>query len=317
MASLKYAIRSTIKDCLRVRQKETLLVISDEPLQDIGLAFYNEAKYFCKHVHFLLIPKIQVAYKEPIPSVASLMAQSQIVILATSKSLSHTQARRKACKNGARIVSLPGITVESFCRTMNGNYKNVVALSRKIADILTIGKTAHLTSKSGTDLTFSLSRVKGRADTGMVHESGRFSNLPAGEGCAGPAYGSANGTLIIDGSFPGIGKLNTPVKMSVKDGYVIRITGDGEAEKIRQMLRPFGHAGKLIAEVGIGTNSNAKFTGFTLEDEKVKGTVHVALGNNISFDGKNDVPCHYDGILLKPTLVIDGISILSNGILQV
>lgn len=317
MSGTRYAIRSALKDCLRIRQKESVLILSDEPMKEIGLSFYQEAKYFSKHVHFLLIPKMIHPYNEPLQGIADLMAQSDIVILATSKSLSHTRARRKACKNGARIVSLPGITTDSLSRTMNGNYKSVVALSRKIADIFTIGKTAHLTSKAGTDMTFSLSRVRGHADTGLVHEPGSFSNLPAGEGCAGPAPGSANGTLIIDGSFPGIGKISQPIRMTVKNGFVIRISGNGDAEKIRQLLRPYGRSGKLIAEIGLGTNPNAKLTGFSLEDEKVKGSVHVALGNNISFDGKNDVPCHYDAIMLKPTLVIDGITIVKDGILQV
>ena len=317
MPNLKYAVRSALKDCLRVKRKETLLIVSDEPLQDIGFEFYRGAGKFCNHVHYLVIPELVSANQEPAQGIAALMAQSSIVILATSKSLSHTQARRKACRSGSRIASLPGITAESLGRTLNGNYKNIVSLSRKISDILTIGKAAHLTTPAGTDLVFSLSRVRGHSDTGMVHESGQFSNLPAGEGCAGPAQGSAKGTLIIDGSFPGLGKLSTPVRMSVKDGFVVRITGAEEAKIIRRMLKPYGHAGRMIAEVGIGTNPDAKFTGFTLEDEKVKGLVHVALGNNVSFDGKNNVPCHFDGVLLKPTLVIDGIKIVANGVLQV
>lgn len=317
MQGIQYAIRSAFKDCLQVRQKEQLLILADEPLEEIGLAFYHESKHFCRQSHFIVIPKILKAYTEPNSAIAAVMAQSHVVIMATSMSLSHTQARRKACKNGARIVSLPGISGDSLARTLNGNYKDVVALSRKIADILTIGKSAHLTSAAGSDLTFSLSRIRGHADTGMVHAPGQFSNLPAGEGCASPAAESANGVLVIDGSFPGIGKLKTPVRITVRKGYAVRITGDHEAETVRRMLRPYGTAGKYIAEVGIGTNPNAQFTGFTLEDEKVKGTVHVAMGNNISFDGKNNVPCHFDGVLLKPTLVIDGITIVSKGQLQV
>lgn len=317
MPGTQYAIRSAFKDCLRVRQKESVLVLADAPMQEIGLAFYREAKYFSKHVHFLVIPEISSSHVEPLPGIAHLMTQTPVVILATSRSMSHTSARRNACKHGARIISLPGITAESLSRTMNGNYKPVVSLSKKIADIFTIGKAARLTSKSGTDMTFSLSRVRGHADTGMVQDSGCFSNLPAGEGCAGPAKGSSEGVLIVDGSFPGVGKLPAPVRMRVKNGFVVRISGDGHAEQIRHLLRPYGRAGKVIAEVGVGTNPNARFTGFTLEDEKVKGTVHVGLGNNVSFDGKNDVPCHFDAVILKPTLVIDGITIVKNGALQV
>jgi 2,5-dihydroxypyridine 5,6-dioxygenase len=317
MQGIQFAIRSIFKDCLQIRPKEHLLILSDEPLKEIGLSLYYESLHFCTESHLLIIPEVTRAYEEPGTSVGAHMAQANCVVLATSKSLSHTRARRKACRNGTRIVSLPGISKESLIRTMTGNYRELITTSLKIADIFTIGKSAHLTSNKGTDLSFSLSRVRGHADTGIVNESGRFSNLPAGEGCAGPAAGLTNGILVIDGSFPGIGKLKNPVKMRVKDGYVIRITGLEEAEKIRKLLRPYGRAGKMIAEIGVGTNPNASFSGFTLEDEKVRGSVHIALGNNVSFDGKNEVPCHFDGILLKPTLKIDGITIVADGVLQV
>jgi leucyl aminopeptidase (aminopeptidase T) len=317
MPSLQYAIRSVLKDCLKIHQKEIVLIIADQPMKDIGTSFLNEACHFSKNVHFLIIPEIDIAAREPCSGIAAIMAQSEVVIIITSKSLSNTQARRKACRNGVRIISLPGITKESLIRTLNGNYKEVVSLSRKIADILTIGKTALLTSKNGTNMAFSLSRVKGHADTGMVHEPGQFSNLPAGRGCTSPAPNSANGVIVIDGSFPEIGPIKNPVRMTVKEGHIQRITGGEEAETIKNMLRPFGKAGKAIAEIGIGTNANAQFTGFTVEDIKVKGSMHVVLGNNLSFDGKNDVPCYLNGVIQKPTLLIDGTKIIIDGILQV
>lgn len=317
MSQTQYAIQSALKDCLKLRQKESCLIVADTPLQSLGESFFKEARLLCKSAFFAVIPEIPEKRIEPSKGIATLMAESNSVILITSRSLSHTQARRKACKNGARIASLPAITSESLERNLNGNYKNIVSLSRKIADILTIGRQGHLATPAGTDLTFSLVRVKGYADTGMIHESGQFSNLPFGEGCAGPVQGSTQGILVVDGSFPIIGKIKIPVRLTIKDGYVVRISGGDEADKIRQILRPFGKSGKNIAEVGIGTNPNAKLTGITLEDEKVLGTVHIGLGNNISFDGKIDAGCHFDGVVLDPTLIIDGKAILEKGQLQV
>ena len=317
MQGMQYAIHSIFKDCLQIKPREHLLILSDAPLKEMGFSLYRESFHFSAKSHLLIVPEVIKPYEEPSSSIAAHMAQSNCVVLATSKSLSHTRARRKACRNGTRIVSLPGITKESLIRTMTGNYRELISASLKIADIFTIGKTAHLTSDKGTDLTFSLSRVRGHADIGIVNEPGHFSNLPAGEASAGPASGLTNGTLVLDGSFPGIGKFKNPIKMRVKDGYVIRITGLEEAEKIRKILRPYGRAGKMVAEIGVGTNPDASFSGITLEDEKVRGTVHIALGNNVSFEGKNEVACHFDGIVLKPTLKIDGITIVRNGALQV
>jgi leucyl aminopeptidase (aminopeptidase T) len=317
MSQLTQAIRSVFKDCLKIRRGEKLLILADDPLNDLGHQFYHEAQSFSQKSTFIVVPQITNHSGEPCKHVASFMREQDVIVLLTSRSMSHTNARRRACQNGARTVSLPGVTKEILIRNLTGEYKQLIDKSRKIADILTIGRSARLTTPTGTDFTFSLSRMKGYADTGMIHEPGRFSNLPAGEGSAAPVQESAQGKLIIDGSFAKVGRIEQPVSMSVKEGHVIRITGGEEAIQIRKLLRPYGKPGRNIAEIGIGTNPRAKVTGCTLEDEKSLGTVHVGLGNNVSFGGKVAVGCHFDGVLLNPTLVIDGKTIIEDGELQV
>ena len=68
-----------------------------------------------------------------------------------------------------------------------------------------------------------------------------------------------------------------------------------------------------IAEFSIGTNEKAKITGITLEDEKVLGTAHIALGNNKSYGGKVDVPLHLDGVFYSPTIFVDKKKIMEKG----
>jgi len=317
MSGLSRAIQSVYEDCLKVRRNETLLILADTPLHELGYQFFMEVQPYSKKASFIVLPEITNHSCEPSSSIASYMRKHNVIILLTQCSLSHTTARRRASQSGARIVSLPGVTPESLIRNLTGTYKELIEKSRKIADILTIGRSAHLTTSAGTDLTFSISRMKGYADTGMIHEPGKFSNLPAGEACAAPVQGSTQGVLIIDGSFPVVGKLKIPVQMTVKNGQVVRITGDDDAKNIQKLLRPLGKPGRNIAEVGMGTNPSPKLTGCVLEDEKVLGTVHIGLGNNVSFGGKVSVGCHFDGVLRNPTLVIDGKKILENGELQV
>jgi len=317
MATIQTAIRSALKDCLNVQPNETTLILTDEPLMELGQLFHNQAKKISGKPVFLCIPEVSGNGFELPGTIGALMSECQVILLITSNSLSHTKARRNASHHGARIASLPGIKAECLERTLTGNYKEIMNKSRKLADILTIGQDVHLTTSAGTDLTFSIARMRGYPETGIIHEPGQFCNLPAGEACTAPVQESANGMLVVDGSFPGVGLIKEPVKISVKNGYAVRITGGEEADKIRAQLRPFGREGRNIAEIGIGTNPRAKLIGCTLEDEKVLGTVHVALGNNISFGGKVDVKSHLDAVLLNPTLVIDGKTILSNGTLQV
>ncbi len=115
----------------------------------------------------------------------------------------------------------------------------------------------------------------------------------------------------------GIGLLDEPVKLTVQNGYAVKIEGGEGAKKLEEMLAPFGKEAGNIAELGIGTNDQAALVGIILEDEKVLGTVHVAVGNNASFGGTVTVPVHLDGIITSPTLEVDGRLVMQNGKLLV
>lgn len=79
------------------------------------------------------------------------------------------------------------------------------------------------------------------------------------------------------------------------------------------MLDGVGPLARSIAEFGIGTNEKAKISGIVLEDEKVLGTVHIAVGNNKSMGGEIDVPIHLDGVIRKPDVYLDGELIMKKG----
>jgi leucyl aminopeptidase (aminopeptidase T) len=53
--------------------------------------------------------------------------------------------------------------------------------------------------------------------------------------------------------------------------------------------------------------------GNILEDEKVIGTVHIAVGNNCSYGRTNNVPLHLDGVITKPTVYLDGKLLMDAG----
>ena len=115
----------------------------------------------------------------------------------------------------------------------------------------------------------------------------------------------------------GVGKLETPIKIIVHDGYAEDIIGGKEAEQLIQLLDPHGKAARNVAELGIGTNDKAQITGLILEDEKVISTVHIAFGDNMSMGGTTNVASHLDGILQAPTLYIDDQLIMKDGEFQI
>ena len=315
MDKLFKAAQVAINNCMMVKKGESVLVITDQPLRKIGYAFREAAEEATAEAMLLEILPRSSNGEEPPGSVAKFMKDFDVLIIPTSKSMSHTNARREACEAGARCVTLPGILEDTMERTLNADYQEIAQRSIKLAEMVNRGKTARVTTPAGTDITMGIEGRECHADTGLVHNPGDFSNLPAGEAYIAPVEGTANGVIVVDGSM--VGKVKKPIRIVVKDGFATEITGDRSAEELEKMLEPFGQPGRNIAELGIGTNHKARIVGNVLEDEKVMGTVHMALGDNKSMGGNVSVQSHLDGILLKPTLWIGEEKIMEDGELMI
>jgi leucyl aminopeptidase (aminopeptidase T) len=134
-----------------------------------------------------------------------------------------------------------------------------------------------------------------------------------------PVEGASEGVFVVDGSMAGIGNLagKTPITIRVEGGFAVDISGGAAAKALRAKLEPLGRMAFNVAEFGIGTNDAARITGSILEDEKVMGTIHIALGNNMSMGGTVDVPVHLDGIVKSPVVELDGRLIMDRGKLLV
>jgi len=129
-----------------------------------------------------------------------------------------------------------------------------------------------------------------------------------------PEEGKSHGVFYIDASVATIGKIESqPIKVIVEQGYAVSFEGGEEADKLKAALEPFGRDGFNIAELGVGTNHEAKISGQILEDEKVMGTVHIAFGNNIGMGGTCNVGVHIDGVITRPTLYVDERCIMEDG----
>jgi len=313
MNQLQKAARVAVARCMSVKSGETVLVITDQPRRKIGYALWEEAKRSGAEAILTEIIPRKIHSEEPPRPVAELMKNADVVLAPTTKSLTHTDARREACSQGTRIATLPGITEEIMTRTLDADYQKIAARSRKIALMLTKAHQVRLTTPGGTDIAMSVEGRKGYADTGLYHQKGDFGNLPAGEAFLAPIEGSSQGTIWVDGAIADLGVLKEGIRLVVKDGFVTEILGRTEAEKLKTLLSPLGKLAYNIAELGIGTNDKAIVTGNVLEDEKAIGTVHIALGDNASMGGKVSAPIHIDGILLRPTLKVDGETIMADG----
>lgn len=306
----KSGYRIVIEDCMAVKENETVLILTDDKKIEIGMSLFEEAKVLAKEAVLMVMKPRLVSGEEPPDVVAKAMLNYDVIICPTSTSITHTNAKINAVNNGARLGSMPGITEEMFSEgAITADYKLVEELTLKITDMLNKAKSARI-EKDGYSLEMSLEGRNGVPSTGVYKEAGQSGNLPSGEAYIAPLEGTANGTMMIDGSMVGIGQLNSPLYVKIVDGKLTEIKGE-DKDKISILLENERNA--TIGELGIGTNQAARLTGVILEDEKIYGTVHIAFGTNTSFGGVNKADCHLDGVILRPTLYLDDKLIIENG----
>ena len=300
--------RIAVNQCMNIKPGERVIIITDKKMPiELSKALaeaVGETNAKCK---IELIPPRDVNGIEPSKDIAELMKTPDALFILTSWSISHTAARRNASKAGVRIASMPKVTEFSFTEGgLTADYREVKELTEIMAKKLENAKKIRITSDNGTDFTASIEGREWVKDDGMIHEKGNFCNLPAGEVAVAPIERTSQGIIVIDKmAFYGEG-----IRYTVKNGFVEKIEG---SERLERDVNKVGKLARNIAEIGIGTNPKARIIGNILEDEKVFGTVHIAIGNSLSLHGKVDVPLHIDGIILKPTVEADGEIIIKDG----
>ena len=304
-----------VMECFGVKSGEAVLIVVDTstPLSISESLFEAAGDLGCEAMIMTMLPRTRHG-EEPPKAIAEAMKNADVVIAPTTFSLTHTRAKINACKAGARVASMPGITEKMMASggiTADCNMINETAI--RLNKVLGNARKVRIVTKSGTDIEFDLEGCTWRMDTGLCREPGRSSNLPAGELYIAPK--DANGVFVVDGSMSGFGILDSPLEITVRNRYVTGIRGK-HAHKLNEMLGRVGEKARNIAEFGIGINPQARLIGNVLEDEKVGGTVHIALGDNSTFGGDVIAGIHLDGIITEPRIFVDNEEfILSNYII--
>ena len=311
MGYLEKSSNIILKQCMNLKENESCLVVTDSKLKQIGNALYKNTLKITKKSKLILTEIPKTHGTEPSKNIADEMLKYDAVLLATTKSLSHTRARKNTSKKGARIASMPGITIDMMSRALNIDFNKIKTINKKLIKKLQNKNKIKIITNKGTKIEFILKGRKWTSDDGIYTKKGAFGNLPSGEVFVAPLENLTSGTIIVDASVASLGKVDKNVKIDVKDGFIVDVKGGKISNYLKNLLK--NKLSKNVAELGIGTNYKAKITGNVLEDEKVAGTCHIAFGNNKHFGGEIDVPFHLDVVIKNPTIYADNVLIMKNG----
>ena len=220
----------------------------------------------------------------------------------------------------------PGITPDMFSRTVPIDYAQLRDDCRRVAKALGTAEEVRVTAPGGTDVTIGLRGRTPRKDDGDIRKPGKAGNIPAGEVYVSPELGTVDGVVAFDGSIAlddGEIVIKEPIVVRVKEGFVSSISSTPEGKLLRRSIRrgernasrladkgeipksegeKYRLNARAIGELGIGLNRRAKIVANMLEDEKVYGTCHFAVGSN--YDGDADALIHLDGLVKRPTITL-------------
>lgn len=198
-----------------------------------------------------------------------------------------------------------------YYRAVSQDWPAMAKLLRRAKRVLERTREVRIVGKE-TDLAFS---IRGRK---AIPCAGEY-NMPDGEIFTGPVETSASGKIFFE--FPAIagGREVSGIRLTFREGKVVEATAEKNESYLREMLAADAGACRL-GEFGIGANAGVtEFTRDILLDEKMGGTIHLAVGRSYpESGGRNRSAVHWDMIkdLRKEgELFLDGKPVLRTGYL--
>lgn len=262
------------------------------------------------HSELMRFSPLRRSGMDPPSDIVNLMWQADVLLIVTSRSLTHAAATIKALKRGTRIGTHTNYP-ESYVRAVlpprllkERGDRLMKVLNARPNGVL------HLSSKEGTDLTVPLGDRKFVNWYGNITGPGTVENVPGSEVMIAPPEGKADGTIFVNLKLPSWASGTLPYVLEVREGRLMSCPQD------EQLIRKYKARPKrdLLCEVGIGTNPKAnKHAQCLMEVEKTLGTAHIAFGSNVDFGGANQTDVHMDFPFDNVTITLNGQTIMDYG----
>ncbi len=326
--------RQLVRRCLGLEPGQQLVILADETTVEAAMAIAAAAESLLVPHTTILVPAA-VQRRIPLQSDLSLLAQGAV-----------REARAiLVCVNGApdcqpfrewfletnwtartRIGHMPGANLDAL-KLAEVDCDRLVSDCHDLEVALARGQTLELITRTAAGATHRLEADIGGwqrlpvASDGIITD-GAWGNVPSGETYIAPLEGTATGSIVVDGSIPGLvigpgqeiilhfqyGRLS---RMEPEDGPVARHLAETQ-------IRHAKAVGDLdwgnLAEIGVGLNPAVEsLTGNMLLDEKAAGTAHVALGSSFFLGGTVQASIHCDLVTRGAGLLVDGKTVVEGG----
>ncbi len=307
---------------LSLKPKERVVILADELHVDEVMQIKKAAEETLAEVVVLIISSLSPQKGEPCHMVTYAMLNSDVIIAATHYSITTTQLKAKAIENGARFLSLPlasnnGISLLQ-CEFLQTDLNELIELSFNLSNVLHRGKIVNITTSLGTDVTFNIDGRGCQLFSGLCDKSG-MSASASFELYIPPIETFTKGIVIVDASMGYLGKVKEPFEIRFNNGHIIYIQDSKEGNRLKQYIESFDDKRMYTAcELGIGLNQNANCLGNSyIEDESSYKTFHIGFGRNTSLGGNHIAKGHFDIVINLPTITVDGVVVMKDGIIIV
>ena len=192
------------------------------------------------------------------------------------------------------------------------DYKKEFKIWDSWAQKLKDADQVHILGKN-TDLRFSVKGVKWGADSGK-------GNIPGGEIATGVINPTLDGHIYFENPAVLGGQLMHDTYIEWKNGKFVKATSSTNQDYLHRILAT-DSGSNLLGEFAFGTNPGiTSFSNDILWDEKIYGTIHVALGRSYDFyeseEAKNDSAIHWDIIKdmrQEGEVIVDGVTVMKGG----
>ena len=307
-----------IRDWVRLRGRERLLIVSSRSYETEMQALLAAASQVSRHVELLVLDELSMYVGTYFNEREDAFDAYDAIIGASEYSLITTKAVKRAISRRKRFLSLP-LSTNDGNSMLSYEFLRVDTAKSKIMagamlDYYQSASRIDIKTSLGTDLHLN---IKGRR-AGFFNgccKDGRGLSSASVEVYVSIVENDAEGTFVLDGSMGYIGMVDSPVEISLHHGRITSIEHNKSGKKLTEYIRRFKDPRMYHAsEFGIGLNTYSRCRGCCyIEDESAYGTFHIGFGRNIALGGVHDAVGHFDLVAHNADIYVDNQMIMEQG----